>query len=70
MIIHITLILTQNHDTYGFKKFLRFIRFLPLPLDYNVFTNGKIIISRVVLVVYIDDLLITGKNEKDILHIK
>ena len=43
---------------------------MPLPLTLNVLTNGKVIIDRVALAVYVDDLLIAGKDEVDILHIK
>ena len=52
------------------EEFLRSIGFLPLPSDPSVLTNGKVMISRVALAVYVDDLLIAGKNEEDILHVK
>lgn len=52
------------------EEFLRTIGFLPLPSDPSVLTNGKVMISRVALAVYVDDLLIAGKNEEDILHVK
>lgn len=52
------------------EEFLRSIGFVPLPSDPSVLTNGKVLIGPLSLAVYVDDLLITGKNEEDILHVK
>lgn len=52
------------------KKFLKSISFTFLSSDLSVFTNGKVIITRLMLGVYIDDLLIAEEYEKDIIHIK
>ena len=52
------------------EEFLRSIGFTPLPLDLSVLTNGKGVIDRMTLAVYVDDLLIAVKDETDILHIK
>lgn len=52
------------------EEFLKSIGFTPLPSDPSVLTNGKVIISGLTLAVYVDDLLIAGEHEKDIIHIK
>ena len=52
------------------EEFLRSIEFTPLPSDPSVLTNGKVIIGRITLAVYVDDLLIAGKDKTDILHVK
>lgn len=53
-----------------FEEFLRSIGFMSLPLDPSVLTNGKVIIGRIALAVYVDDLLITDKDEADIFYVK
>ena len=52
------------------EEFLGSIGFTPLPSDPSVLTNGKVIIGRIALAVYVDDLLIAGKDETHILHVK
>lgn len=44
------------------EEFLRSIGFTPLPSDPSVLTDGKVIIGRVALAIYVDDLLIAGKR--------
>ena len=41
-----------------------------LPSDSSILTNRKVIIGRVALAVYIDDLLIASKDEADIFYVK
>ena len=41
-----------------------------MPLDPSVLTNGKVIIGRIALAIYIDDLLMAGKGEAHILRVK
>lgn len=50
------------------EEFLRSIGFISLPLDLSVFNNDKIIISKVALAVYVDYLLIAGRNKKGIFY--
>ena len=52
------------------EEFLRSIGFTLLPSGPSVLTNGKVIIGRIALAVYVDDLLIAGKVETDIFHVK
>ena len=52
------------------EEFLRSIGFTPRPSDPSVLTNGKVIIGRKFLAIYIDDWLIADKDEADILHVK
>ena len=52
------------------EEFLRSIRFTRLPSDSSVFTNGKVIISRIALAVYVDELLIAKKDKTDIFYVK
>ncbi len=52
------------------EEFLKSIRFTPLPSHPSVLTNCKVIISGLTLAVYVDDLLIAGEHEKDIVHVK
>ncbi len=52
------------------EEFLRSIGFIPLPSDPSVLTNRKVIIGRIALAVYLDDLLIAGKDKTDILQVK
>ena len=52
------------------EEFLRSIGFTLLPSDPIVLTNAKVIMSRMALAVYVDDLLIAEKDKTDILHIK
>lgn len=53
-----------------FEKLFKSISFTLFPLDLSVFINGKVIISRLTLTVYINDLLIIEKYKKNIIHIK
>ena len=50
------------------EEFLRSIGFTLLPSDPIVITNGKVIIGKIALTVYVDDLLIAGKNKTDFFH--
>ena len=52
------------------EEFLKSIGFIPLPSDPSVLTNGKVIISGLTLAVYVDDILIAGEHEEDIVHVK
>lgn len=52
------------------EESLILIGFKPLPADPSILTNGKVMISGLALAVYMDDLLIAGMHEKDILRIK
>ncbi len=52
------------------EEFLRSIGFKSLPLYLSVLTNRKVIIGRIALAVYVDDLLIAGKNKADIFRVK
>lgn len=52
------------------EEFLKSISFASLLSDPGIFTNGKVIISRLTLAVYVDNLLIVGKYEKDIVYVK
>ncbi len=52
------------------EEFLRSIGFTLLPSDPSVLTNGKVIMSRMAMAIYVDDLLIAEKDETDILNIK
>lgn len=49
-----------------FEKFLKSIEFIPLLLDPSVFTNKKVIISELTLVVYVDNIFMVGEHKKDI----
>lgn len=48
------------------EKFVKSISFIPLFLDPSILINGKVIVSKLILMVYIDNLLIAGEYEKDI----
>lgn len=53
------------------EEFLKSIGFTPLPWDSSVFTNDIVIVnSRLILAVYVDDLLIAREYEKDIVYVK
>ncbi len=41
-----------------------------MPSDPSVLTNRKVIIGRIAWAVYVDDLLIAGKDEADIFRVK
>ena len=51
------------YDTLA--TFLKSLGFAPLVSDYSVFTNGRIIIG-----VYVDDILIAGPNKSEIEEVK
>lgn len=53
-----------------FEIFLKSTGFTPLPSDPSIITNRKVIINKLVLVVYINDLLIAKEYKKDIVYIK
>ena len=52
------------------EEFLRSIGFTLLPSDPSDLTNGKVIIARIALALYVDVLLIASKNGANILHVK
>ncbi len=52
------------------EELLRSIWFTSLLSDPSVLTNGNVIIGRIALAVYVDDLPIAGKNKADILFVK
>ena len=50
-----------------YEEFLRSIGFTLLPSDLSVLTNEKVIIGRIALAVYVDELLIASKDKANIL---
>lgn len=52
------------------EQFLKSIGCISLPSNSSIFTNDKVIISKLILVVYVNDLLIAREYEKDIVYVK
>lgn len=49
---------------------MKFIRLTSILSDIDYFDNAKVIISELTLIVYIDDLLIAGEHEANIIYFK
>lgn len=52
------------------EKFLKLIEFTLLFSDQSVFINSKVITSKLILAVYVDDFVIAKKYKQNIVHIK
>lgn len=52
------------------EEFLISIDFIPLFSDPSALINRKVIVNRLTLAVYVDDLFINGEYKKDIIYVK
>ena len=52
------------------KKLFKSIKFISFSSDLYIFTNKKVIISRLTLAIYINDILIMKKYKEDIVYAK